>query len=575
MEITRRNLIRSGLAVGSIAAVGGPVLAPLSARAVEGRRLHTTLAATLGRGSAGRGGYAPVVRKPGEAHLVRSDLGTPPQRGREQRRTAVLAFAHLTDVHVVDHQSPMRLEYTDRYDDQDQPGDPTVGLFSSAYRPHEMLSAHVADAMIQAINTVQVGPVTGAPLAFALQTGDNSDNSQYNEIRWSIDLLDGAPVRPDSGDHSRYEGVMEPSPWYYDRHYWHPEGTPLLKADDYARKDHGFPVVKGLLTASRRPFGAAGLNIPWYSAFGNHDGLVQGNFPRTLPLDAVSQGAVKVISPPAGTSIADVLNALRGNLLGLVDLLTLTPYAQVVTPDKGRRILTRKKIVEEHFRTSGTPVGHGFTAANRAAGTAYYTFDRGLVRFIVLDTVNPNGKDDGSLDTPQFNWLRAQLVAASDRAVVIASHHTLETMTNPLIGAGGDLSLRVLGDKVQALLLANPQVIAWVNGHTHRNQVWAHKRADGSGGFWEINTASHIDWPQQSRLVEIVDNHDGTLSIFTTMLDHAGPESYGGNLGSTVPLAGLSRELALNERQSRGSGREGAREARNVELVLRSPAAFA
>ena len=65
-------------------------------------------------------------------------------------------------------------------------------------------------------------------------------------------------------------------------------------------------------------------------------------------------------------------------------------------------------------------------------------------------------------------------------------------------------------------------MIAWVNGHTHRNQMWAHKAAGGDGGFWEINTASHIDFPQQSRLIELVDNQDGSLSIFTTMLDHAG-----------------------------------------------------
>ena len=33
-----------------------------------------------------------------------------------------------------------------------------------------------------------------------------------------------------------------------------------------------------------------------------------------------------------------------------------------------------------------------------------------------------------------------------------------------------------------------------------------------AGGFWEVNTAAHIDWPQQSRVVELVDN-DGKLLL--------------------------------------------------------------
>ena len=51
-----------------------------------------------------------------------------------------------------------------------------------------------------------------------------------------------------------------------------------------------------------------------------------------------------------------------------------------------------------------------------------------------------------------------------------------------------------------------PNVIALVDGHTHANKITPHSRPASSqigGGFWEISTASHIDWPIQSRIIEI------------------------------------------------------------------------
>jgi metallophosphoesterase (TIGR03767 family) len=543
----------------------------LAAEAVAGvaGRGRTTLTVTLRKGPAGEGGYRPVVRADGEPHVVRTDLGARALRGRGARRKPLLAFAQLSDVHIVDAQSPMRVEYVDRYDDKDEPGDPTPGIFGAAYRPQEVLTAQIVEAMVREVNQIGAGPVTGKPLAFAIQTGDNSDNSQYNEIRWNIDVLDGGEVRADSGDLSRYEGVMDGDPTYYDTHYWHPDGTPEGKADDQPRSKYGFPEVPGLLDAARRPFQARGLAMPWYTAMGNHDPLAQGNFPSTMQLNTVAVGPLKMISPPTGVSQADVLDALRGNYADFVTAFAATPHVRAVTPDPDRRLLQRAEVVEEHFTTTGTPVGHGFTETNRADGTAYYTFDRGLLRFIVLDTVNPNGEANGSLDETQFAWLQEQLAGAGGRLVVVVSHHSANTMDNPLVGTGGDPEPRVLGDEVVAALLDHDNVIAWVNGHTHSNNVWAHPR-EGGGGFWEINTASHIDWPQQARLIEVTDNRDGTLSIFATMVDHGAPLS--GSLDGPIGLAGLARELAANDWQERDQDRRGDRTDRNVELLVAAPA---
>ncbi len=558
MQPTRRAFLQATAGLTALAAFPSRALAAAAPRAAAG----TTLARTVVKGpTVNRQGYRHLVSGPGEPHVVRQDLGVRAHAGRAGRRTSLLAFAQLTDIHLIDAQSPARVEFLDRYNDG--PGAPLI--FGSAYRPHEMLTTQVADRLVAAVEQVGRGPVAGAPLAFVICTGDNADNCQRNELRWQIDLLDGAVVRPDSGDLTRWEGVHDQDLTSYDVHYWHPDGAPAGKTADEARMRYGFPVVKGLLDDARRPFQAHGVSRPWYTCYGNHDGLVQGNFPKSLQLTAVATGPVKVTDLPAEISPADVAAGDPS-----VFAAAATAPARLVTADRQRRILSRTETVTEHFTTGGRPLGHGYTARNMADGTAYYHFDPApQVRAIVLDTVNPNGESDGSIDSTQLAWLTALLGASRDKVVLIFSHHTIATMTNALVSVD-DPSPRVLGSTVRALLVATPNVVAWVNGHTHVNRVTPQKR-DGGGGFWEIETAAHVDWPAQARLLELLDNGDGTLSVFGTVIDAAAPDSYAGHLGSTEGLAALARELAANDPQERSSTRRGKVEDRNVELLVASP----
>ncbi|MES9543848.1 TIGR03767 family metallophosphoesterase [Actinomadura sp. NPDC000600] len=581
-QYSRRRVIQGAALSAGIATTGLAAFparpAAAAAPALRGPAAGTTLDRTYLLGAAGAGGYRKVTAGPGEPHLLRRDLGGAASARRAATRRGILAFGHLTDVHVIDAQSPARVEFIDRLKD---------GLdllpVEGAYRPQEILSTQVAEAMVQAMNRVGRGPATGLGLAFTINTGDAADNVQYNEIRWIIDLLDGGRIRPDSGDPNRYEGVMD---WAsYDRSFWHPEGPPPGAEADLPSARYGFPRVHGLIDAARRPFQATGLDAPWLAVFGNHDGLVQGNLPTNPLVTGLATGGIK-IGAPADSGQAERLARMisGGDAAELVRLSREQGGAgglfRPVTPDPNRRMLSRAEVVAEHFKTTASLRGHGFTLSNLRDGTAYYAFDKGVVRGLVLDTVNPNGYSEGSLDRKQFAWLEAQLKAGSsryiapdgtvvkhaakDRLFVLFSHHPIGSLENPL---GGD---RVLGDEIEALLLRYPNVVLWVNGHTHRNQVIPHARK-GGGGFWEVNTAAHIDFPQQSRIVELADNGDGTLSVFATILDSAGPASYGGRLTDPVRLASLSRELSANDWQDREENRRGEAADRNVELLVPRP----
>ena len=584
---------------------------------------------------------------PGEDHVARTDLGAP--RSTANRRSLAF-FGQFTDKHVVDEESPLRVEFTDQF-----------GLiFTSAYRPQEGISPQVIDSMVDQIRNVN-SPTSGRRIEFLMTTGDNTDNTQCNETRWMIDLLDGdRTVDPNSGvpagtrfadeelcitpgasppavqatapdcgvdPAGLYEGVRG------DGDYYEPDssdgedgrGYSPHQAENEAEAQRSSSVrdFPGLFEAMNQPFEATGLDIPWYGIFGNHDGLIQGNQPRNPGFEALATSCAKIIglsgedeqevrdSVSEPQAMADLLAAMQESA-GSGDVMV----ARSASADPRRRPLRKNEYIAEHFRTGGLPVGHGFPERNLATGEGNYSFNpKPGLRFIVLDTVAEHGLEEGNLDDAQFRWLHEELVKAegAKELAVVFAHHSLRTMGQPPVSpflpgdTGGNLSPLVhFGEgprqsgqqlpcllsspalppypteTLRCLLLRHDNAIAFVNGHEHANRVTPYRR-DTGGGFWEINTASHIDWPQQSRVLEIFDNRDGTLtqkgtvSIVSTILDHDASANPGDGDGYNVDrLSSISRELSYNDphanngEDGHGDSR-GSREDRNVVLTVPDP----
>ncbi|WP_426573423.1 TIGR03767 family metallophosphoesterase [Aquihabitans sp. McL0605] len=532
----------------------------------------TTLALTIV--ASGNGPYRTTAEGPAEPTLVRAELQAP-SPGREDRRTVLAAFVHFTDQHLIDAQCPGRVEFLD----------PVHPLFQSAFRPQELLTTQVATSMVERVNQLGRGPITGRTFDCVVCTGDNVDNQQRNEMEWFLTILDGGAVTPDSGAIGTYEGVQDAvdvrAMW------WHPDAG---IADSY-KANQGYPDVPGLLTRAIAPFSSPGLDVPWFSVYGNHDCNIQGNAARSDAIDEIFTGDRKMSGLKAGEdAIPFILRVMGDSPSVLADLTSgALPY-RTVTADPGRRTATVDDWIQAHL---DSPTGHhGYGAADLTADRLYYEFPLapGVVG-IALDSTNhaggPNGSG-GSIGAGQAAWLEQRLAVhharhlapdgtevrsgGDDQLVIVFSHHTPDTMDATDRDPAHPQERRVLGAEVVSILVRYPNVVAWVNGHTHTNGITPRRHPQGlASGFWEICTASHVDWPQQARVIELVDNADGTLSIFGTMIEHLAPATVDRQGGDVLALAGLSRELGLNDANAGPASKPGAVADRNVELVLPTP----
>jgi metallophosphoesterase (TIGR03767 family) len=535
--------------------------------------LETT--ARLG-GSAHTGTYRRLVSGPGWPLVVRKDLATP-GAGRQDRRTPLACFVQFTDLHLADVQNPLRTEFL-------------RSRGASSWRAQEALTVAGAVALVEQVNALGGGPNTRLRPAFVMTTGDNVDNNSAIELEWFLTVMSGGRITPNTGDPRAYEGAQNSGLPLY----WHP-GDPHLRDLD---KRRGLPLIPGFLAAATRPIASPGLRIPWYSTVGNHDDLPGGCLSPALNDFAVGSRKLLSVSAADAAAYAKALGSgddPKSEVLKAI-LTRNAASARTVTADERRRLCTPHDYLAAHLdpaHAGAGPVGHGYTQDNLDGERMYYSFKVAEnVLGISIDTTYRSGHYEGSLGSDQLRWLERTLAAHSSRSydadgrlvrntgaddahILVFSHHHSPSMTRRPDAARTD-EPRHDGAEVIALLGRFPNVVAWINGHSHVNRITPHAHATPARSFWEVNTASHVDYPHHARVFELADNQDGTVSLFTTLIESSAP--YRTDFGdlSSVGLASLYRELAYNApglAATLGGGVKestaGARQDRNTELLLR------
>ena len=136
------------------------------------------------------------------------------------------------------------------------------------------------------------------------------------------------------------------------------------------------------------------------------------------------------------------------------------------------------------------------------------------------------------MDKTQFAWLHEELVSAADQheLVIVVSHHRLARLSTIKVKSLAEMVKKLIGELGQRDSPSSPG--------TAIETAKSLQTANGEGGFWELMTTSTIDFPMQSRILEIVDEHNGYLSIYVTNVGH--------NSAATT-LASKARQLAAGK----------------------------
>ena len=314
-------------------------------------------------------------------------------------------------------------------------------------------------------------------------TGDQADNAQRNEFRWTRELIEGGsplsfnsgvndpdfapvreaePARPSCAQDVAQAGGRPPHRPRRRGRALHrrpglrrlpgrrrPAAAGLLRPRPAARPVRRLAHVPG--PDGPRPqltFTPAGLDVPSYWSNGNHDVLVQGNEDAIAPLEDIATACFKAL----GTTLALPPSSPGPDFVPDPNLLLARPRRDA-RPARPRAPLPRPPADQggprsgqrgQRPRLRVRRSGRGRRPRNGNA--SYYAWDPPQTpgfRFINIDTNSEGGQtaegvasgsSNGNIDDPQFQWLTGELDAAqaADKLIVLFGHHPVRSMNTEI-----------------------------------------------------------------------------------------------------------------------------------------------
>jgi len=437
----------------------------------------------------------------GEPHQIRDGLQSAKHASGTQSPSSFYYMANITDPHIVDFQSPNRLIKA-------------RSVIQAAFKAAEGYSVVTLDAVVKTINMLHEARIAdyGVGIDSVVITGDGIDNSQYNELRWFINTIDGrnrdggSPINPNSGN------------FQYD---------PLE-----------------MLNVCR-PVDAEGLesSIPWYFVIGNHDLMFAGNFPcvdRSSQTPMEQAEAIKTcLFNQRATGNAYYSITIGNTSLGtgiiecpleLIKDPTTLPDGIVDAGIPDRRMITHKQFIQEFFKTETTPIGHGFDERNQPDDN----YDNGNYKVVLKK--DASGEDLVWMIALDFNY--GGPFKLGDTHYGFITHDLIDNFLVPLLVEAGTKNILVIlishaaswmidpesevsGYQFVDLMRDYPNVILHMVGHDHWNQVYPHASGKDDGyGYYEVEVGETIEWGEPFRMIEFVYNNDNTGEMWMTVVNH-------------------------------------------------------